>query len=508
MKRKSEEMFREREMRFRENERRESVERKRRQQQKRRAPYDRNSMERATGINDKCLRWTSQPALPPPKAFSNLQHPAEFYENQTSEERRAYVREKLTNVLGEEKMKEPILPSGHNPMEPVMAEHNQRMATISLLSQFEAHKVEMQRQYDEQIRLAREEEANRLKTQILLGHYTDVYKGRINVLAWHTGHMLEGIDRLEHLLQTGEQWEVAKVVQVLTHQVFEPVKRVLEEFDADIPLDPDGAQKLKEAWPMARLQALYDFLLGRSNGLDLQTMRMAQCIEKFLRRLNNPTVFVDPLAPKPQPLSAFRQSYGSTNANPQTSSAPQSEQPLPVTVPPPAGGWSFRGRASTSGLDPDAPESSLASAATSAPPESGISKLIAATAENDASKAANPQIPFITVEPADSAARTSVLQYISTDNMVLQAAMEDMFRHAEPKNSHRRAVTECIKGLVDAANGEDKVLGTLDATYYRAQIEECVRKIDGLAKRYKEVKETKALRKLCGQALKIWAMHG
>ena len=200
MKRKSEEMFREREMRFRENERRESVERKRRQQQKRRAPYDRNSMERATGINDKCLRWTSQPALPPPKAFSNLQHPAEFYENQTSEERRAYVREKLTNVLGEEKMKEPILPSGHNPMEPVMAEHNQRMATISLLSQFEAHKVEMQRQYDEQIRLAREEEANRLKTQILLGHYTDVYKGRINVLAWHTGHMLEGIDRLEHLL--------------------------------------------------------------------------------------------------------------------------------------------------------------------------------------------------------------------------------------------------------------------------------------------------------------------
>ncbi|KAI4906040.1 hypothetical protein J4E90_010955 [Alternaria incomplexa] len=508
MKRKSAEEFREREMRLRENERMVLRERQQLQRQKRRAPYDRNSMGRATGIKDKRPRWTSQPALPPPKAFSNLQHPAEFYENQTSEERRAYVREKLTNVLGEQKMKEPILPSGHNPMEPVIAEHNQRMATISLLNQFEAHKADVERQHHEQIRLAREEEATRLKTQILLGHYKDVYKGRINVLAWHTGHMLEGIDRLEHLLQTGEQWEVAKVVQVLTHQVFEPVKRVLEEFDADIPLDPDGAQKLKEAWPMARLQGLYDFLLGRSNNLDSQTMRMAQCIEEILRRLNSPTVFVDPLAPKPQPLNDFRQSYGSTNVNPQTSSASQSDQPLPGAVPPPAGGWSFRGRASTSGLDPDAPQFTHANATTSAPPGSGISKLIAATASNAASKGTNPQIPSITIEPGDSAARTSVLQYISTDNMVLQAEMEDMFRHAEPKNSRRRAVTECIKGLVDAANGEDKVLGTMDATYYRAQIEECVRKIDGLAKRYKEVKETKALRKLCGLALKIWAMHG
>ncbi|KAI4605117.1 hypothetical protein J4E83_010853 [Alternaria metachromatica] len=508
MKRKSAEEYREREMRLRENERRELAERKRRQQQKRHVPYKRTSMERTTGIKDKRPRWTSQPALPPPKAFSNLQHPAEFYENQTSEERRAYVREKLINVLGEEKMKEPILPSGHNPMEPVIAEHNQRMATISLLSQFEAHKVDVQRQYDEQIRLAREEEVTRLKTQILLGHYKDVYKGRINVLAWHTGHMLEGIDRLEHLLQTGEQWEVARVVQVLTHQVFEPVKRVLEEFDADIPLDPDGAQKLKEAWPMARLQALYDFLLGRSNNLDLQTMRMAQCIEEILRRLNNPTVFVDPLAPKPQPFSDLYQSFSSTNANTMANTTSQTASSLPGAVPPPAGGWSFRGRASTSGLDPDAPQSTLTNATTSAPPGSGISKLYAATASNAASKAAAPQIPSITIEPGDSAARTSVLQYISTDNMVLQAEMDDMFRHAEPKNSHRRAVTECIKGLVNAAGGEDKVLGTMDASYYRAQIEECVKRIDGLAKRYKEVKETKALRKLCGLALKIWAVHG
>ncbi|KAI4950234.1 hypothetical protein J4E91_004890 [Alternaria rosae] len=508
MKRKSEEMWCEREMRLREKQRKDQAERKRRQQTQRRAPNDQHSTKRPGGIENTHPQWKPLTVPPPPKTLSNLQYPAEFYENQTSKERRAYVREKLTNVLGEEKMKEPILPSGHNPMEPVIAEYNQRRATIGLLNQFEAHRAEAQRQYNEQMRLAREQEAARLKTKVLLDYYKNVYQGRIDVLAWHTGDMLSGIDRLEYLIQNGEPWEVTKVVQVLTHQVFEPVKRLLEEFDADIPLDPEGAQRLKQAWPIARLQALYDFLLGKSNGLDPQTVRMAQCIEEILRRLNNPTVFVNPLAPKSQPFSDFGQSYGSTSTNPQKSSNPESGSCLTGTVSPPAGGWSFRGRASTFGIDPDAPQSSLPNAATSAPPGSGISKLIAATAENIAFKAAGPQIPCITVEPADSAARSHVLQYISTDNMVLQAEMEDMFRHAEPKSSHRRAVTECIKGLVDAANGDEKILGTMDATYHRAQIEECVKKIDALAKRYREAKDTKALRKLCGQALKIWAMHG
>lgn len=508
MKRKSEEMWCEREMRLREKQRKDLAESKRQQQTQRRAPNDQHSTKRLGGIENTHHQWKPLFAPPSPKTFSNLQYPAEFYENQTSEERRAYVREKLTNVLGEEKMKEPILPSGHNPMEPVIAEYNQRMATIGLLNQFEAHRAEAQGQYNKRMRLAREEEAALLKTKVLLDYYKDVYQGRIDVLAWHTGDMLSGIDRLEYLIQNGEPWEVTKVVQVLTHQVFEPVKRLLEEFDAYIPLDPEGAQRLKQAWPMARLQALYDFQLGKANGLDLQAVHMAQCIEEILRRLNDPMVFVDPLAPKPQPLSDFRQSYGSMNADPPTNSTPQTGPSFPGALPPPAGGWSFRGRASTSGIDPDAPESSIPNAATSAPPGSGIPKLIAATAENVAFKAVGPQIPCITVEPADSAARSHVLQYISTDNMVLQAEIEDMFRHAEPKSSHRRAVTECIKGLVNAANGDEKILGTMDATYHRAQIEDCVKKIDALAKRYREVKDTKALRKLCGYALKIWAMHG
>ncbi|KAH6865479.1 hypothetical protein BKA58DRAFT_442260 [Alternaria rosae] len=485
MKRKSEEMWCEREMRLRERQRKDLTERKRRQQTQRRAPNDQHSTKRLGGIENTHSQWKPLTVPPSPKTFSNLQYPAEFYENQTPEERRAYVREKLTNVLGEEKMRAPILPSGHNPMEPVIAEYNQCMATIGLLNQFKAHRAEAQRQYNEQMRLAREEEAARLNTKVLLDYYKNVYQGRIDVLAWHTGDMLSGIERLEYLIQNGELWEVTKVVQVLTHQVFEPVKRLLEEFDADIPLDPEGAQRLKQAWPMARLQALYDFLLGKANGLDPQTVRMAQCIEEILRRLDNPSVI-----------------------NPQKISALKSASSLTGIVPPPAEGWSFRGRTSTSGIDPDAPPSSLPNAATSAPAGSGISKLITATAENVAFKAAGPQNPCITVEPADSAARNHVLQYISTDNMVLQAEMEDMFRHAEPKSSHRRAVTECIKGIVDAANGDEKILGTMDATYYRAQIEQCVKKIDALAKRYREVKDTKALRKFCGQALKIWAMHG
>jgi hypothetical protein len=497
----------EREIRLQESHQKDLAERKRRQQQ-RRKPSDQYNTARLIGIKDTRPQWVPLPS-PSPNLTSNLQHPPKFYENQTHEERRAYILEKLTNVLGEERMREPMLPSGHNPMEPVIAEHNQRMVKIFLLNQRDAERAEAQRQHIEQIRLAREEEAARLKTQILLDHYKDIYQGRIDILAMYAGDMLQGIDRLEHLLQTGSPgWEVDNVMKVMAHQVFEPIYCLLQEFDSEIPLDPEGAEKLMGAWPMARLDGLYKFLEIKAGIMSPQAIYLLEGIKLIAQRLLNPTTFVDPLAPRPCPVSNFRLDYGSTNINSMSTSAPQATSFLPGAVLPPAGGWSIRGRASTSGLDPDAPEADdVPNVATSAPENSGISKLIAATAENITAKAAGTQIPPITVEPADSVARANVMKYIGGDHMALQAEMSDMFRNAEPKTIHRRAVTECIKGLMNAANNEEKILGTVDAPHYRSQIETCVTKIDALAKRYREVKDTKALRKLCGQALKIWAVQ-
>ncbi len=497
MKIKSEET-REKQIRLQqETQRKELAERAKRREQ-RRALSDRWSVERLIGIKNTRPEWTL-PLPPPPEAAEKSQYSDEFYDNQTPEERAAFINEKLTNILGEEKMKEPILPSGHNPMDPVIAEHNQRAATISILNYFDAQRAEVQHQENAQMRLAREEEATRLKTEILYSHYRDIYQGRINKLAMFTGDMLSGIDRLEAAISAMNTWEAANIVHVLTYQVFEPVHGLLQECDNEIPLDLDGTQMLKGAWPMARLQGLFDYLLSKANDLEPEVILMAQGIESIFQRLNNPTPFVNPLTPKPRPFSDFRPNYSSTTANPTVVSAPGAGTCVSGAVPASDGGWSFRGRASTSGVDPGVGD--IPGAA------SGIAKLYAATAENTAAKATGNQIPSVTVEPKDSVARTNVMQYVATDNMVLDSEIQDMFRNVEPKSSHRRTVTDCIKGLVDAANGEEKILDTMDAPHYRSQIEKCVEKIDALPRKYREVKDTKALKKLCGQALKIWSVQ-
>jgi hypothetical protein len=311
--------------------------------------------------------------------------------------------------------------------------------------------------------------------------------------------MLSEIDRLEAAISAMDTWEAVNVVHVLTYQVFEPVHSLLQECDNEIPLDPDGAQMLKGAWPMARLQGLFDYLLSKANGLEPEVILMAQGIESIFQRLNNPTPFVNPLAPKSRPFSDFRPNYSSTTANLTAVSASGAGTCVSGAVAAFDCGWSFHGRASASGVD--FVVGGIPGAA------SGIAKLYAATAENTAAKAADTQIPSVTVEPEDSIARTNVMQYVATDNMVLNSEIQDMFRNAEPKSSHRRTVTECIKGLVDAANGEEKILGTMDAPHYRSQIEKCVEKVDTLPRKHREVKDTKALKKLCGQALKIWSLQ-
>jgi hypothetical protein len=156
-----------------------------------RAPSDRWSVERLISIKNTRPEWTlPPPPPPPPETIEKPQYSDEFYDNQTPEERARFINERLTNILGEEKMKEPILPSGHNPMDPVIAEHNQRAATISILNYFDAQQAETQRQKNAHMRLAREEEATRLKTQVLYSHNRDIYEGRINKLAMFTGDML------------------------------------------------------------------------------------------------------------------------------------------------------------------------------------------------------------------------------------------------------------------------------------------------------------------------------
>ncbi|KAG9187184.1 hypothetical protein G6011_05055 [Alternaria panax] len=508
MKREAAEMAREKEIRIRE-EQWKMAEEKRRQQQFR-TPSDRWAIERRTGIKDSRLKWT-RPPPPPPCVPEKSPYSDEFYANQTPEERREFIIERLTNILGEEKMKAPILPSGHNPIDPVIAEHNNRVATISIIDAVETRRAEARRHVDEQTWELHQANEARTTTKVLYNHYVDIYWGRINILAMYTGEMGDKIDVLDNALANNNVWEVANVVQVLTQQIFVPILGLLQECEREIPLDLEGAQKLRNAWPLARLDEVYEHLASKADGLEPQIVFMAQCIEAIAKRLNNPTPLVNPLEQKQQSINDFRVKYGSMNASTTaiSTSAPSSGTSILGAAPAAEGGFSIRGRASTFGVDPDA---YVPGSATSAPPNSGISKLYAATLkkaanEKQAGSFGGFKLPSIAVEPSDSVARQYVIQYIATDNMVLETEIQDMFRNIEVKSNHRRAVKECIDGLMNAANGEESILGTTDAGHYRSQIEKCVTKIDALPLKTRQNKDTQALKKLCGRALRIWAVH-
>ncbi|CAN9124061.1 unnamed protein product [Alternaria sp. RS040] len=505
MKREASEMAREKEIRLREEQLKMAEEKKRKKEL--RASSDQWAVDRHMSIKASRSQWTPPP--PPPYVPEKSPYSDEFYANQTPEERHKFIHERLTNILGEEKMKAPILPSGHNPIDPVIAEHNKRVATESIIDAFESRRAEIQRRVDEQMWMAHQAHKAYVRTEVLWNHYHNIYQGRIDRLAMYAGEMGDNIDLLDNAIANNDVWEVANTVQFLTQQIFEPVLGLLQECDHEIPLAVDDAQKLKAIWPLARLEEVYEYLVSKADGLEPQVVFMAQLIEAIAHRIKNPTPLVNLLEQEQQPTNNFCADHGYTNTNIAASPKPISDNGASVLGAAPEGGFSIRGRASTSGVDPD---DYVPGAATSAPAGSGISKLTAATlakaADNQlACCSAGSEIPSITVEPVYSVARQNVIHYISTDNMVLETEIQDMFRSNEIKSNHRRAVKECIDGLLNAANGEESILGSMDAGHYRSQIEKCVTRIDALPLKIRQNKDTQALKKLCGRALKIWAIH-
>ncbi|XP_014557918.1 hypothetical protein COCVIDRAFT_14912 [Bipolaris victoriae FI3] len=440
-----------------------------------------------------------------------------FYENQTYKESHAYVQERLTNILGAERMNFQLLPSGHNPIDPIIAEHNQRTITNSILDQWEAHKVEMRRQEEEQKRQAHEEEVRRFKIQTLLDHYRQLYINRLEQLALYGRDLEMGIGYIEAALMAGGLCEAANVMQDMTHQVLLPIHTLLQKCDKEIPLEEAGAGKLKSVWPIDGIMAVFEYLQGEPY-LPPQAIDMMQGIQVICTALNNPTPFQNPLDPKPVLNNAPKPSFNN-NSNFQHTS----HQIIPAAKPSPSKGLSVIGAAS-------APAGSgfsklLAATAQSVNQEqnrepgstsSGFAKLLAATAEKanstqEASSGTAPNVsPNTTLEtdlsPAH-AARTTVLQYIATENLYFASEVQDLIRNNTVVGIHRRQASEYLKELIGLANGEEGFLGEMDAGSYRMQIETCVTKINTLPTNPRLNRDTQALKKLCGIALKLWSVH-
>ncbi|EUC45957.1 hypothetical protein COCMIDRAFT_94090 [Bipolaris oryzae ATCC 44560] len=440
-----------------------------------------------------------------------------FYENQTYKESHDYVQEQLTHVLGAERMNFQILPSGHNPIDPVIAEYNQQKITNSILDQWEAHKVEMRRREEERKRQAHEEEVRRFKIQTLLDHYRQLYINRLEQLALYGRDLVKGIGYIEAALMAGGLYEAANIMQDMTHQVLLPIHTLLQKCDKEIPLEEVGAEKLKSAWPMEGLVAVFEYLRGEPH-LPPEAIDMMQGIQVICKALDNPTPFQDPLAPKPVFNDACKPTFNN-NSNWQYTPHPI----VPAVKPSASEGISVLGAAS-------APAGSgfsklLAATAHSIKQEqnrepcstgSGFAKLLATTTEkaNSAQEASSDSAPNVSpnIIPKTSpspahAARTAVLQYIATENLYFESEVQDLIRNNTVMGTHRRQASECLKELIGLANGEEGFLGDMDAGNYRMQIEKCVTKINTLPTNPRMNRDTQALKKLCGIALKLWSVH-
>ncbi|KAF5854002.1 hypothetical protein GGP41_006806 [Bipolaris sorokiniana] len=357
-----------------------------------------------------------------------------FYENQTYKESHAYVQERLTNVLGAERMKQ---------------------------------------------------------------------------LALYGRDLVMGIGYIEAALMAGGLYEAANVMQDMTHQALLPIHTLLQKCNKEIPLEEFGAEKLKSLWPMEGLMAVFEYLRGEPH-LPPQAIDMMQGIQVICTALNNPTPFQDPLAPKP--IFSNNSSWKYTP-----------HQIVPAAKPSPSEGISVIGAASAtagSGFS-----KLLAATAQSVKQEqsrepgstgSGFAKLLAATAEKlnssqEASSDTAPNVspdttPETSLSPAH-AARTAVLHYIATENLYFESEVQDLIRNNTVVGTHRRQASECLKELIGLANGEEGFLGDMDAGNYRIQIETCVTKINTLPTNQRLNRDTQALKKLCGNALKLWSVH-
>jgi len=392
---------------------------------------------------------------------------------ESHEERRKFIDHRLAAILGPERMKTPaLLPSGHNPMDPVIAQHNEYMYQQNVLNQWESHKAEQRRQ-------AEEAEATRQQIQGQVKYYRDRYILRLEKLVSFGTPLARGIDHFEAVMLPLDEWEAASIVHVLTWQILNPIQDLLNDCAKEIPLEHVGAQELKNAWPMERMEDLLTFLQHQYY-LPGEIIDMGMRLDAVLKAVYNPTPFVDPLAPKPTPVLGLSPTPGSGFANLLAGTADNASE----AAKPPTG-------------------------AISASPGSGLSKLLAATAEKlsggQSADSGTPQAAA-SAQVADSPQRTAVLTHVNTNHINLMDEAGDLINRKDGKVSanHRRQVESLFKQLLDDADGCEHILERNEGTTYRSQVKLCKDALDGLSFPQTKIPANKNLRKQCDEVMRLW----
>ncbi|KAL7775778.1 hypothetical protein CFE70_009622 [Pyrenophora teres f. teres 0-1] len=304
------------------------------------------------------------------------------------EERQKFINDRLTVIPGPERMKMPaFLPSGHNPIDPVIAEHNLKQYQENVLSAWEAKKAAQRREAEEAEANRQQMQANRRQIEAKVSYYRDRYLVRLEKLVSFGPQLAQAIDLFEAVLQPLNEWEAAQVVHAITWELLHPIQDLLNDCAREIPLEEAGSHELKHAWPMARMEKLFNFL-NHQYKLPGEIIDMGRRLQALMQAVYNPTPFEDPLAPpKPKPYV-----FGSTFS-----------WILKTSVSAPVGSGYSKLLAATAkkAKDTSAPPAGTLTAL----PGSGFSKLLAGTAEKLAGS--TQQTPAAAAAAATPSSRTA-----------------------------------------------------------------------------------------------------
>ncbi|RMZ68421.1 hypothetical protein GMOD_00010071 [Pyrenophora seminiperda CCB06] len=380
-------------------------------------------------------------------------------QEETHKQRQQFIHNSLTAILGEKGIKKPLLPSGNNPIDPVIVAHNDQVFQQTVLNQWQLHKADELRKQQEADTAQQQTEAYRQQVEARVSYYRERYLVRLEKLVSYGSDLAEGVNHFEAIMRRFNEWEAANIVYMMTWRLLSPIQDLLSDCAKEIPLEEMGAQELKRAWPLVRMEELARFL-EHQYYLPAEVAEMLRRLRAVLLAVCKPTCFIHPLHIKPR----------------------------------------------------------LTTEESSARIKANILRLNA-----EATKKAAEAAKLITSEPAkstgeakaaqqvksDMSTRAAILQYVTTNDAALMDEVCELVpmygsKRLGVNNGHRRNVELMFLELLKLADGRLKVLKGDEGWSYRSMVIRCAETLNELSQVHRMVPANKTLVLLCEDVLKLW----
>jgi hypothetical protein len=151
-------------------------------------------------------------------------------------------------------------PSGHSGIsdDPILAKYNQERYTNNVLELHRQYQSMQQSKREEEQRQAAAAEAERQRKLNVLQHYCGKYDERVAKLVQFGPKFNAEITKLGDAFERGDLFTLCQAITAFVDEVVEPAYAILQEMPAEIALETSGAAKLKDAWPLEKMDQVLE----------------------------------------------------------------------------------------------------------------------------------------------------------------------------------------------------------------------------------------------------------